>query len=310
MICFCILLTSQAAALQLEARYVKLHCQLDKQLVEKCAQESCPGEPKVSYYGGTYYIDSMHVDIYHGIISLESVSGSRRRYMFSDSAEKFLQKICKPNVTSVLLYIKENEFRDDYNDIYPSKSSGEPIPGVNGWFLAKRNVDFEKVATEFEGRPSKAVECKNIAPALPAVLTFPSKSYIVAKSKEEFQNKIAAHYMENQSWVFKLMDSRYVQKKQQEWMDSLGIDFSKQMVIGVAYGDWNTLPDVEVGISDMNREGNEIRVYYYVAGIPKTDSLKISSYYDLVVCERRTEPVVFYENTFRKDARYRMPDAR
>ena len=300
--CCFIILTSQkmGSALQLEARYVKLHCQLDKQLVEKCAEESCPGEPKVSYYGGTYYIDSMHVDINRGIISLEPVSGSRRRYTFSDAAGNFLEKICKPEVAPILQYIKENEFRDDYNDIYPSENEGEPISGLNGWYLKKRNVDFEKVEAEFEGRPSKAIEFKNIAPALPAVLAFPAKAYIVARSKEEFNNKIAIHYMENQSWASKLMDSRYVQKKQQEWMDSLKIDFSKQMVIAISYGDWNTGPDIEVGISDINNEANEVRVYYYLAGIPKTNDLRISSYYDLVVCDRRDKPVAFYENTVRK----------
>lgn len=289
-------------ALQLEARYVKLHCEMDKQQVERCAKDPCANAPKISYYGGTYYIDSSHLDIYHGIISIGPVSGSRRRYSLTGAAQFFLQQICKPDVGQVLQYIKENEFRDDYNDIYPSASEGEPIPGINGWYLKKRNVDFEKVEAKFEGRESKAIEFKNISPALPAVLTFGSKSYIVAKSKEEFQNKIATHYMEDQLWALKQMDARYVQKKQQEWMDSLGIDFSKQMVIGIGHGDYNTLPDIEVGISDINHEGNEIRVYYYVSGIPKSSDLKISSYYDLIVCERRDDPVVFYENTVRQQS--------
>src|SRR5262245_18374344 len=302
LIAFFIILISPkfGLALQLEARYVKLHCQIDKQQVERCAKDPCANAPKISYYGGTYYMDSMHLDIYHGVISIAPVSGSRRRYTFTGAAQLFLQQICKPNVGQVLQYIKENEFRDDYNDITVSENEGEPIPGINGWYLKKRNVDFEKVAAEFEGRSSKAIEFKNISPALPAVLSFRSKSYIVARSKDEIQNKIAVHYMENQSWAFKLMDSQYVQKKQQEWMDSLGIDFSKQMVVAISYGDWNTGPDIEIGISDINNEANEIRVYYYLSGIPKSDALKISSYYDLIVCDRHDEPVVFYENTVRQ----------
>jgi hypothetical protein len=131
-------------------------------------------------------------------------------------------------------------------------------------------------------------------------LSFGSKSYIVAKNKEEFHDKIAAAYMENQSWAFKNMIAEHVQKKQQEWMDSLVIDFSKQMVIAIAYGDWNHGRDVEVGISDINTEENELRVYYYVSGIPKSNDLKISSYYDLILCNRSELPVVFYENTVRQ----------
>jgi hypothetical protein len=303
-ICFFILLTNPkfSLALQLEARYVKLHCEMDKQQVERCAKDPCANAPKISYYGGSYYMDSMHLDIYHGVISIAPVNGSRRRYTLTGAAQFFLQQICKPDVSQILQYIKEREFRDDYNDIYPSASEGEPIPGINGWYLKKRNVDFENVEAKFEGRNSKAIEFKNISPQLPAVLSFGSKLYIVAKSKEEFKNKIAAAYMENQSWAFKNMIAEYVQKKQQEWINSLGIDFSKQMVIAISYGDWNHGPDVEVGISDINKEENELRVYYYVSGIPKSNDLKISFYYDLIVCERRDEPVVFYENTVRQQS--------
>lgn len=301
-ICFFMMLTSagNALALQLEARYVKLHCEMDKQQVERCAKDPCANAPKISYYGGAYYIDSMHLDIYHGMISIVPVSGSRRRYSLSGASQFFLQQICKPDVGQVLQYIKENEFRDDYNDIYPSVNEGEAIPGINGWYLKERNVDFENVEAKFEGRKSNAVDFKNISPQLPAVLSFGSKSYIVAKNKEEFHNKIVTAYMENQLWALKQMDARYVQKKQQEWMDSLAIDFSKQMVIAIAYGDWNHGPDVEVGISDINNEENELRVYYYVSGIPKSNDLKISSYYDLILCDRSDLPVVFYENTVRQ----------
>jgi hypothetical protein len=287
-------------ALQLEAPYVKLHCEMDKQQVERCAKDPCANAPKISYDGGSYYMDTMHLDIYHGIISISPVSGSTRRYTLTGAAQFFLQQICKPDVGQVLSYIKEREFRDDYNDIYPSANEGEPIPGIKGWYLKKRNVDFENVEAKFEGRKSKAIEFKNISPQLPAVLSFGAKSYIVAKSKEEFKSKIAAAYMENQTWALKQMIAEYVQKKQQEWMDSLEIDFSKQMVIAIAYGDWNHAPDVEVGISNINKEENELRVYYYVSGIPKSNDLKISSYYDLILCDRSDLPVVFYENNVRQ----------
>ncbi|HEY7162553.1 MAG TPA: hypothetical protein VH815_14900 [Acidobacteriota bacterium] len=274
---------------------------MDKQQVERCAKDPCANAPKISYDGGSYYMDSMHLDIYHGVISIVPVSGSRRRYTLSGAAQLFLQQICKPDVSQVLQYIKEKEFRDDYNDIYPSANEGEPIPGIKGWYLKKGNVDFENVEAKFEGRTSKAVEFKNISPQLPAVLSFGSKSYIVAKTKEEFHDKIASAYMENQLWALKQMVAEYVQKKQQEWMDSLGIDFSKQMVIAIAYSDGNHGQDVEVGISDINNEENELRVYYYVSGIPKSNDLTISSYYDLILCDRTDLPVVFYENTVRQE---------
>jgi hypothetical protein len=301
-ISFLILLASaeRGSALQLEARYVKLHCEIDKEQVERCAKDPCANAPKISYYGGAYYMDSMHLDIYHGVISIAPVSGSSRRYTLSGVSQFFLQQICRPDVSQVLSYIKAHEFRDDYNDISPSADEGEPIPGINGWFLKKRNLDFENVEAKFEGRTSKAVEFKNISPQLPAVLSFGSKCFIVAKNKEEFHNKIATAYMENQLWALKQMIAEYVQKKQQEWMDSLSIDFSKQMVIAIAYGDWNHGPDVEVGISHINKEENEIRVYYYVSAIPKFNDIKISSYYDLIVCDRSDLPVVFYENTVRQ----------
>jgi hypothetical protein len=299
-ICFFMMLPGQAVALQLEARYVKLHCEMDQQQVERCAKDPCANAPKISYYGGAYYIDSMQLDIYHGVISISPVNGSTRRYTLSGAAQLFLQQICKPDAGQVLSYIKEREFRDDYNDIYPNASEGEPIAGIKGWYLKKRNVDFENVEAKFEGRKSKAIEFKNISPQLPAVLSFGSKEHIVARSKEEFKSKIAAAYMENQSWALKQMIAEYVQKKQQEWMDSLGIDFSKQMAIAIAYDDWNHGPDVEVGINNINNQENELRVYYYVSGIPKSNDLKISSYYDLIVCDRSDLPVVFYENTVRQ----------
>ncbi|OGF67683.1 MAG: hypothetical protein A2Y62_11180 [Candidatus Fischerbacteria bacterium RBG_13_37_8] len=291
-------------SMQLQARYVRIHCTIDLNELQKCASEQCASSPKIKTLGGSYYIDYMHVGA--GYIDIKTIEGSRRRYGMSDTAGILIKKICTPDVTPVLKYIKYHEFRYDYNDIYFAK---ENIPDARknditislggNWYMVSH---YQYLTDDTNLQYNKIMQSlRNISPVAPAVLNYPSQAFVVARSKEEFLKGIGIYYLGNSDWQWKLMKEAVIKKARQEWIDSLGIDFSKKMAIAVFNkGNTESLA-IEVGISNIVEEGTEIHVYYYATGISGKEATRsLSSHYDIVVCDRREAPVVFYENLQRK----------
>ena len=73
---------------------------------------------------------------------------------------------------------------------------------------------------------------RRIAPSPPAFIESPFRACVVATTPEALWQHIAAYYRQ-EGWEKKQMQAAYVERVQREWVASLDIDFSTEMVIGV-----------------------------------------------------------------------------
>ncbi|MDP2922145.1 MAG: HEAT repeat domain-containing protein [Candidatus Omnitrophota bacterium] len=289
------------------SRYLLLHCGKSER-----ADQLLENPPKAIKVEGRYFINGMMVQEIADKLILrfnplgDSSGYSNQRYDFSKETGDFLAKLCKEDIRPVLDYIKKNEFRYHYNDIYPSKDeipsppeSGE-IKQIGNWCIVSK-TRFSSLKRKYPEEYKNIIDFKNISPSYPAFLQPQlQQHYVVAKSKEEFIQGIATSYIKD-SWILKAeMQPGAIGAMQKEWVDSLGIDFSKKMVIGVFFAGREVLPNKEIGIDEIRDEGKEIRIDYSIVDAPaekeKGPAYEYYPYYDLVFCDRKDVPVVFYEN--------------
>jgi HEAT repeat protein len=143
---------------------------------------------------------------------------------------------------------------------------------------------------------------RRIAPSPPAFIESPFRACVVATTPEALWQHIAAYYR-HEGWEWKQMQAEYVERVRREWVASLDIDFSTEMVIGVFYASQDLRPDVKITIDAVQEEAGELRIESSRADTPPAANAGPYRYpypyYDLIACRRSDAPVAFYENGVR-----------
>jgi len=188
--------------------------------------------------------------------------------------------------------------------ILPLRAGGEDtsesdFPAAKGEKLAVRRLAvpppgrFAAVKTTF----TKA-ELKNLV--------------VVARSKAEFMETIAVFYQQDfpEEKKGEEGDKNEKEKKKKKskkeklaearkkWLESLKIDFDKEMVLAVFTGVLPGTGSVEVKIDEVRVAEGKLHANYVVTDkrVSTDTSVSYVLNYDLVVCPRHKIPVIFYKN--------------
>jgi hypothetical protein len=111
-------------------------------------------------------------------------------HLFTEEQELLLIQTCSPNITSILNYIKENNFTYDYNDFYtthPSNWGGDWYDSIieidENWYLTSYNFEFT---------PHPLVDNTAIAFIILTLIFFAFAGYFIYKFKKTKSKKMLA----------------------------------------------------------------------------------------------------------------------